>query len=171
MKSVDIAGAFVSRYADEIEITNLKLNKLVYFAQVESLRSGCAPLFSDAIEAWEYGPVEPDVYRAFKHWGRSRIPSDAVGACDVGEEATPIIDVVARSYGRLSAFDLVAFSHREGGAWRNVYDPDEDKEITVDDIRCSADMRGLDDLGKTVYQRVDAAASSIPNALRLLQNS
>lgn len=38
MKSIQVANAFILRHGSDIDITNLVLNKLVYFAQVESLR-------------------------------------------------------------------------------------------------------------------------------------
>ena len=68
MKSIDVANAFIFRYGRNNLITNLKLNKLVFYAQVESLKKHGVPLFSDEIQAWEYGPVEPMVYRAFKKY-------------------------------------------------------------------------------------------------------
>ncbi len=37
MKSIQVANAFILRHGSDIDITNLVLNKLVYFAQVESL--------------------------------------------------------------------------------------------------------------------------------------
>ena len=58
MNSIQVANAFILRHGSDIDITNLVLNKLVYFAQVESLRETGKPLFEDKIEAWSYGPVE-----------------------------------------------------------------------------------------------------------------
>ena len=74
MLSTEVAELIVSRHGQEQPITNLSLNKLVYLAQVESLqRRGQKPLFSDEIEAWQYGPVEPAVYHLFKHFGRAAV--------------------------------------------------------------------------------------------------
>ncbi|KXA22543.1 hypothetical protein HMPREF3208_00271 [Gardnerella vaginalis] len=39
MKALDIASIFINRYGKTLALTNLTLNKLVYFAQVESLRN------------------------------------------------------------------------------------------------------------------------------------
>ena len=66
MKSIQVANAFILRHGSDIDITNLVLNKLVYFAQVESLRATGKPLFEDKIEAWSYGPVERNVYFTFQ---------------------------------------------------------------------------------------------------------
>ena len=73
MKSIQVANAFILRHGSDIDITNLVLNKLVYFAQVESLRATGKPLFEDKIEAWSYGPVERNVYFTFQKYGRNRI--------------------------------------------------------------------------------------------------
>ena len=43
MLSVDIANKFISGFGDKAVLSNLSLNKLVYFAQVESLRSLGSP--------------------------------------------------------------------------------------------------------------------------------
>ena len=76
MNALSIANYIVNNWSDKIEITNLKLNKLVYYSYVESLRKLGRPLFDDAIEAWQYGPVEPAVYQAFSSYGRNPIGAD-----------------------------------------------------------------------------------------------
>lgn len=170
MKSIDVANAFIAWHGHEIEITNLKLNKLVYYAHVESIRRGCGPLFDDAVEAWQYGPVEPAVYHAFKANGKRRIeqPSSKPKASDsVGE----IVSSVSKTYGRLSAFDLVTFSHREGGAWSRVYSPGTDRPITIADIMSSDDINGFPGIDDTIVSAIDDVTKSIPNTLRLLENS
>ena len=125
MRSVDVAALIVSRQSGKRAITNLNLNKLVYFAQVESLKTrNGAPLFDDKIEAWEYGPVEPAVYRTFKRFGRApvSISSDQEKAANaLPAYAKAIVGSVVEKYGDLPAFDLVSITHREGGAWRNTY--------------------------------------------------
>ena len=171
MRALDIANIFIIRHGNDINITNLSLNKLVYFAQVESLRSLGRPLFSDSVEAWDYGPVEPSVYHAFKHNGRSVIhePS-AAGDCvqDASSEAVTIVDEVAEKYGSLTAFDLVEISHRRGGAWRNKYARGRNTEITIGDIVDSADFASEPDLKRTFFAGVVAAEKKWPNTLRML---
>ena len=54
-------------------ITNLKLQKMLYFAQVYFLATMNRPLFSDRIEAWEYGPVVPCIYRQYKKTEATRL--------------------------------------------------------------------------------------------------
>lgn len=47
------------------DLTNMKINKLLYFAQGHYLREYGEPLFDDGIEAWDHGPVIPAVYSAY----------------------------------------------------------------------------------------------------------
>jgi len=47
-------------------LSNLKLQKLIYYAQAWYLATHKKPLFTDDIEAWELGPVIPHLYKRFK---------------------------------------------------------------------------------------------------------
>ena len=55
-------------------ISNLKLQKLLYYAQGFHLALNDSPLFAESIEAWTHGPVVPVVYQLYKHAGASAIP-------------------------------------------------------------------------------------------------
>ncbi|MFD2419431.1 Panacea domain-containing protein [Amycolatopsis pigmentata] len=48
---------------DEATLSNLKLQKLLYYAQGHYLALTGRPLFDDEIQAWSHGPVVPAVYR------------------------------------------------------------------------------------------------------------
>ena len=54
-------------------VTNLKLQKLLYLAQAYFLAKMGRPIFANTIEAWEFGPVVPDVYHKFKKNGSDPI--------------------------------------------------------------------------------------------------
>lgn len=170
MKSIDIANAIIAGYGSEIFITNLKLNKLVYFAQVESVRDDGTALFDDAVEAWQFGPVTRAVYNEFKRHGRDRI-TEPSAPVELDDRSAGIVERVASTYGKMGAFDLVRLSHREGGAWDGAYSPDADNEITVADIARSKDMEGFPGLEGTDREVIRSIADSIPNALALLRNS
>lgn len=116
MKAIEVANYLVREYGATTALTNLKLNKLVYFMQAVTLRRTGEPLFDDAIEAWKYGPVERDVYYAFKDCGSDPITVPA-GACAEGSLVEETARAVMESYGKLSAFDLMRRSHDSGGAW------------------------------------------------------
>lgn len=168
MRSIDVANYLVFRYGRDTRLTNLSLNKLVYFAQVESLRKLGRPLFSDPIQAWEYGPVEPLVYHAFKGYGRSAVTDgpEPVDGPDAAEAA--VIDGVMDTYGSLTAYDLVSLSHKEGGAWRNRYVPGMDAEIRTVDVLESSDYDSEPDLGGTLSADIEAVKREWANGLRML---
>lgn len=174
MRSTEVADIFISRHGDDVLLTNLSLNKLVYFAQVEFLRKYQMPLFSDPIEAWKYGPVEPAVYYAFRDFGRSRITKQA--SCDTmsgaaSTEQIEIVDEVAKKYGSLTAFDLVNISHRDGGAWKKKYVAGQNVEITVEDILESIDYREGMNAKNTLSEGIMFAQKKWPNALHMLEDA
>jgi len=74
----DIANYFLlkaqeAQEEDQELISNLKLQKLIYYAQGIHLASEGTPLFPDRIEAWTYGPVVPTLYHHYKTYGSSGI--------------------------------------------------------------------------------------------------
>ncbi|MCO6558452.1 MAG: DUF4065 domain-containing protein [Bifidobacterium sp.] len=173
MMALDIANMFIIKYGKKEYLTNLKLNKLVYYAQAESLKATGKTLFDDHIEAWEYGPVERSVYNAFKGYGKRRVIRPAhVSTPPICDENTlRVIDRVAEHYGSLSAFDLVRFSHRPGSAWQKAFSPDVDNVITTEMIMNSTDGADRPDIRHSLAQGVATAEREYPNALRLLENS
>lgn len=169
MNALSIANYIVNNWSDKIEITNLKLNKLVYYSYVESLRKLGRPLFDDTIEAWQYGPVEPAVYQAFSSYGRNPIQATS-GPAELDAASEQIVRCVMGKLGSLSAFDLVTMSHKPDGAWASVYSSEKDNAITPEAILASTD--GIDDSKLvTIGQAVQSTIASMPNALRLLENS
>lgn len=122
--AVDVANFFIDlANASDDCMTNLKLNKLLYFAQAWSLVRRNAPLFNENIQAWDLGPVTPSVYHEFKKYGKERIAAVS-GAYDQSafspDEFELLIDV-AREYGKYSAPALVDMSHEINGPWYTVH--------------------------------------------------
>ena len=104
-------------------MTDLKLQKMLYFAQGWHLARYGEPLFDSRVEAWEHGPVVPDVYATYKGCGRNPIHAAPVDY----EQFTPremdtMMDVFAY-YGKYSASGLRELSHTAGSPWREVYKP------------------------------------------------
>ena len=59
--------------AEGEELSNLKLQKLLYYAQGHHLAEAHQPLFAEQIQAWSHGPVVPQVYHEYKNCGSSSI--------------------------------------------------------------------------------------------------
>ena len=73
----DVADFFIqiANQSEDDQMTNLKLNKLLYYAQGVYLARTGRPLFDENIEAWTFGPVIPNIYRKYKVCGRNPIAS------------------------------------------------------------------------------------------------
>lgn len=169
MEALNVANYIIDNWSDKFEITNLKLNKLVYYSQVESLRKYNRLLFDDIVEAWQYGPVEPVVYHTFSSYGRNCITKSSDLAILDGT-SKKLIDSVMDKLGMLTAFDLVTLSHKPDGAWASVYSPNRDNPITPEAILASNDGLDINDV-VTIDQAVQSTIAAMPNALRLLENS
>lgn len=102
-----------------IEITNLKLQKLVYFVQGFALALLEHPLFHEEIQAWTYGPVIPKLYRVLKHYGATPITGvlAAADSMEEDEEAYTVVERVMAKLGHLTATQLVRLSHAEHSPW------------------------------------------------------
>lgn len=123
--AIDVARFFID-IANAIPtcdlMTNLRVNKLLYFAQGECLRELGHPLFDDGIEAWTYGPVVPCVYKAYKHFGREPIKDDAeVSENALTEQEKDVLFDVLRHYGRFDTSTLVSMSHQKKSPWDVMY--------------------------------------------------
>ena len=72
---LDIAQYIIQKYNEQnICINNLKLQKILYFIQAEFLVATNQPCFCDEIQAWNFGPVIPTVYREYAAFGSTNIP-------------------------------------------------------------------------------------------------
>jgi uncharacterized phage-associated protein len=123
---------------DDGDITNLKLQKLLYYAQGHWLASHSGePLFAERIKAWAHGPVIPQVYHDFKEYGRQVLPEpgDEFSWDQVDPEVDEFLARVWTRYGGYSASGLRALTHSETPwveAWSS---PEESPEISCETMR------------------------------------
>ena len=132
MTSKMAASFFISEASElkENDLTNLKLQKILYFAQAEVLKKskGKALLFPDDIEAWKYGPVVPTVYDWLKTCGSFTISSfdiELEDASTIGESNRTILKAIWDNYNKYSASYLVRLTHRPGSPWSLVFNKNE----------------------------------------------
>ena len=116
-----IANWFLSRakydydmgYSDEL-ISNLKLQKLLYYAQGCTLALTGSVLFGEEIQAWEHGPVVPVIYHKYKEYGRNGIePDTTFNIMEIDENTTEILENVYETFGQFSAWKLRDMTHEE----------------------------------------------------------
>src|SRR5580704_766118 len=92
-------------------VTNLKLQKLLYYAQAWYLALYKTPLFDDEFQAWVHGPVIPDIFRRYRHYKWTALPIEF--SSDAGYEFQPHLEEVWKVYGGFTAFDLERLTHSE----------------------------------------------------------
>lgn len=95
-------------------LSNMKLQKLVYYAQGLHLALGGSPLFEENLEAWTYGPVVPSLYRKYKAYGSGCISADPFFNPEIIDERTKeFLDEVYDVFGQFSAIRLMELSHSD----------------------------------------------------------
>lgn len=112
----DVAKYFLSLTDDESgdTISNLKLQKLLYYAQGFHLVMFGQPLFENSIEAWRHGPVVKGVYRDYAQHGSNSIPRPTDFNIEtIDEETRDFLDEVYKIYGQYSAWRLRQMIHDE----------------------------------------------------------
>lgn len=123
-----VANAFIQLANEKHEsITNMKLQKLVYFAQgFHVATKDGQSLFDDPIEAWQYGPVIPQLYHKFKLYFAGRIPEShpfqTIEALSDDEMNT--VRWVYDNLGQYTAIQLSNFSHADDSPWFKVFHGD-----------------------------------------------
>ena len=110
---------YLSNKKNNSILTPLKLQKLLYLAQGWSYVWDDKPLFDEDFEAWQYGPVNTEVYYCFCKYGRGVIPMHE-GKADINDlDARETLDAIWRDYAAYSAFELVELTHSQD-PWKNA---------------------------------------------------
>ena len=134
-----VAGYIYDRYQREFDekIDEMKLQKLMYFAQRESLIRTGEPLFEGDFYGWRFGPVLKELRAPYKEESFASDVSDEDMAAD-----KKVLDEVFKAYAHKDAWSLSRLSHGEI-CWKrsrkgvSPYDS-SDNMIPLDDIRLDA---------------------------------
>lgn len=102
-------------------ISNLQLQKILYFTWIDYYQSTGENLFKENFFAWKLGPVVTDVYYKYHMFGARTIPDEPGLTVLFDETTNKRLNNIIDKYRRLSAFDLVEKSHEPFGAWDTVY--------------------------------------------------
>lgn len=136
-KALDIARYIIERCSITNRIiSNLKLQKILYFVQAEFLVTKNQPCFAEKIQAWDFGPVVPDVYYAYRMFGSANIP--CIGKSRVSYIISPsdkeLLNGVIDECSKYSASALVEITHNQT-PWIDAYEPGCNNEITQESIK------------------------------------
>ena len=122
--------------AEKGQLDPLKAQKLVYFCHGWNLGLGSGPLCSEHAQAWRWGPVFRNLYRAAKRWGGSPILKPLMVTATVGrfdvqqfiprisaedDIALNLVERVWDVYGHLDEMTLSRLTHASDGPWFHTF--------------------------------------------------
>ncbi len=114
---LNVARYFIMRaYEDgvEAEMTNMKVQKLLYYSQSLHLALYNKPLFEEEIQAWRYGPVCPPAYRFYSNFEAEQLPipgSESLG--QISAEKKEVLEEIWGYFGGYHAYRLSEMTHGE----------------------------------------------------------
>lgn len=156
MQTKSVANFFLKLgFEEEIEISPMKLQKLLFYAQGWHLGFTGGLLFDEQVECWRYGPVVRSIFDHFREFGSSPIDRLATkhkfvngkwkivypkvpNSCN--QDTKDILTTVWSEYKNYSAFRLSNMTHEEGGPWHTVFiannqQPPMGTDIPIDVMR------------------------------------
>lgn len=135
---IKVAEYIAGRYFQENGqiIDEMKLHKMLYFAQRESLVQTGEPLFSATFYGWKFGPVLKEIRNAYKRIASLNVPSE------LQEENRSVMEHVFREYAQKNSWSLSRLTHGEL-SWQNSRigipeDINGDNPMSLEDIRKDA---------------------------------
>jgi uncharacterized phage-associated protein len=129
----DVASYLLMTANDlEVPLSNLKLQKMLYYAQGWHLAVNGSALFPDSIEAWIHGPVVPSVYQVYKNHGFGPLTADTKPP-HLAKETKEFLGTLFRYYIKFSPHELELATHREEPwkAAREGLAPDQPSRNTI----------------------------------------
>lgn len=137
----DLARYILKKCIDENRvIANLQLQKILYCIQESFLKEKGHKAFSEPIEAWQFGPVVPEIYDHYRIYGCKTIvwiPEDERNIILKDEKDKALIDGIVEEKRNIDPWDTVQLTKKELGAWAEVYDNGNGayKEIPIETIK------------------------------------
>lgn len=147
--AADIAAWFLRKAnadagAQIDDITNMKLQKLVFFSQLVAVcTNDGTPIHREPSLAWDYGPVVFSLYERIRKIGKLylSIEDPAVSAAFQGAEgigdpdAVAILEAVWGKFRNWTAVQLSMLTHRRNSPWAVTYNADRYGVIPLEVMR------------------------------------
>lgn len=124
--ALDVANTFLSKaQKDKIDISPMKLQKLIYILYKTYLKETRKRLFSEKFEVWQYGPVIPEVYNVFKKYRANKItdfytePDGSYNTVRLNNNPNfdNAFNKVWNKYCRIDGIYLSQLTHQKNTAW------------------------------------------------------
>ena len=118
--AMDVADYIINKcYQKSSPISNLQLQKMLYFAWVDFYKQTGKRVFWDSICAWQLGPVVPDVYYEYCVYGGR--PINIRCETEILERDERVLDGIIDKYADIPVNVLVDMTHRKNSAWDQIY--------------------------------------------------
>jgi uncharacterized phage-associated protein len=120
---------------DDRSLTPLELMKLTYLSHGWHLAFLGKPLISEDVEAWQYGPVYPDLYHAIKQYRASPVQSvqengfELFGRQEIDANTDKLLRSVFTTYKRFNGVQLSALTHKSGTPWDQAWNKGKNTKI------------------------------------------
>ena len=112
-----------SQYSDRIALSCKRLQKLLYFSEVEYQRRHAGKsMFDDDFYAWPSGPVIPSVYSRFAQFQTGEMTTVEGSHTPLTKDMEEVLDYIFHKTKNISTTVLVNMSHEKSGPWDRVYD-------------------------------------------------
>ena len=131
--AIAVAKRFLALAQQEgISLSNMKLQKLVFFSQVVALKMYGRPIHTNASLAWDFGPVVKELYDLVHKFATKDRKLFSLNDPDIAEafndveqiEDADVLGVTKAVWNRFkswTAFQLSDLTHRPGSPWATVY--------------------------------------------------
>ena len=117
--ALEIAKYIIDKFTKvNCPISNLQLQKILYYIQREFLQQG-EIAFPEEIEAWQFGPVVPEVYRQYCGFGALPIRMRYMVRIELDD--IRMINPIIEKKRILNPWDMVSDTHSSGKAWDLIY--------------------------------------------------
>ena len=118
--AMEIANFIIDMcYHEKKPVSNLQLQKILFFAWVDYYKETGRALFGDPIRAWQFGPVVPEVYYEYCAYGGR--PINIRCEVDIIEEVKSKVYSIVMRYIDVPVSILVERTHRKNSAWDRIY--------------------------------------------------
>lgn len=132
--ATEVAEYIIERCNQKHEsISNLKLQKILYFVQAQFIVKYGTPCFENIMQAWDHGPVVPAVYHEYRGYGNTNIPSYGDKRFHFEQDEQQTLDVTIDRASEYTASQLVEIA-RNQRPWMDAYE-EADRIITSESIR------------------------------------
>jgi len=107
-------------YSKGEPISNLQLQKYLYYLWIRYYRENREYLFSDTFGAWQFGPVIPEIYYKFCIYGSNPIRK-SFEICMDSKKDENFIKKFVDDCEDISIYELIEMAHHSEGAWDLVF--------------------------------------------------